>query len=236
MQQKIDSQVSIAYDSIRDEIISFTLSPGQALSDNKLAKQLDMSRASVREAILLLQMDGLVQVNADGKMCVAPIGITDVVDILHVRGALESEALRLIAEAGWLTDEQAQTLRSLHERVLVCTQRGDAIEQYRYYDLFHSTFVAFAGSARICDLLGRMRLQMQRARFLNIANPARQTATALEHEHLLQALLQHDLDRSIRLLREHFQNSADAFRKILENQQMRTLASMLSNFYQHGRN
>ena len=233
MQQKTDSQVAVAYEAIRDQVISFTLSPGQTLSDHKLAKQLDMSRASVREAILMLQMDGLVRLNADGKMCVAPIGIDDIVDILHVRGALESEALRLIADAGWLTGEQEDVLRALHASVIACTESGDATEQYRYDDLFHSTLVEFSGSMRICDLLGRLRLQMQRARFLNIANPARQRATALEHERLLQALMRHDLDASICLLREHFQNSADTFRQVLESQQMRALSSMLSSFYQH---
>lgn len=234
MQQKTDSQVAVAYEALRDQIISFTLSPGEALSDHKLAKQLDMSRASVREAILLLQMDGLVRLNAGGKMCVAPIGIDDVVDILHVRGALESEALRLIADAGWLTGEQARELCALHDNVVACTKNADAVAQYRYDDLFHSKFVEFSGSARICELLGRLRLQMQRARFLNVANPARQTATAQEHEAFLQALLRRDLDGSIRLLREHFQNSADAFRQVLENRQMRALSSMLSNFYQNG--
>lgn len=231
MQRKSNSQVIIAYEHIRDQIISYILPPETAISDNKFAKELDMSRAPIREAILLLQMDGLIQTNTDGKMIVSPIGIGDIVDILHVRCALESEAIVLISAAGWLTGEQEAKLQEIHAQMTSSVQYDLTSDNYKYDDLFHSTLAEYAGSVRICDMLERMRLQMQRARWLNIANPGRRLEAAEEHEQLLNSILLHDEQAALVALRTHFKNSGAAFHAVLENKQIQALAAMISNFY-----
>lgn len=120
-------------------------------------------RAPVREAMLLLEMDGLVCDSSDGRSLVAPIKLDDIVDIIHVRSALESEAVRLLAKSGWLNEQQAQTLQDIHSRFVSAAAKSDASEQYELDDLFHATFVEYSGSQRIISMLGQMRLQMQRA-------------------------------------------------------------------------
>lgn len=231
MRQKNNSQTVLAYESIRDQIISYTLSPGSAISDNKLAKELGMSRAPIREAILRLQMDGLIRVNNDGKMIVAPIGIDDIVDILHIRCALESEVVVLIAETNWLNAEQEQKLQEIHYQMKESMQQSKVSNEYLYDDLFHSTLIGYANSDRIEDILGRMRLQMQRVRWLNVANSERHEDAIKEHEEILACLLAHNQNGCIQALRTHFYNSAAAFRAVLENKQMQTLAAMISNFF-----
>ena len=66
--------------------------------------------------MLLLEMDGLVCDSSDGRSLVAPIKLDDIVDIIHGRSALESEAVRLLAKSGWLNEQQAQTLQDIHSR------------------------------------------------------------------------------------------------------------------------
>ena len=55
------SLIDVAYREIRDRILSFELTPGQAASDFAIAKQLQMSRTPVREAIMMLRRDGLIE-------------------------------------------------------------------------------------------------------------------------------------------------------------------------------
>ena len=93
----------------------------------------------------------------------APIKLDDIVDIIHVRSALKSEAVRLLAKSGWLNEQQAQTLQDIHSRFVSAAAKSDASEQYELDDLFHATFVEYSGSQRIISMLGQMRLQMQRA-------------------------------------------------------------------------
>ena len=231
MQRKSDSQVISAYEQLRDRIIMYALPPKTQLSDYKLAEELSMSRAPVREAILLLERDGLVMLDENGKKIVAQITLADVIDILHVRAALESEALSLIAEKGWLKAPDEKKLRSIHAKMLQAAEKGQVRDCYRFDDSFHHTFVAFAGSVRISETLERMRLQMQRARWLNAANPERQSKACAEHEAILSAILKKDLNGSIRALRTHFSNSEQAFCRALQDREMQSVASMISGFY-----
>lgn len=231
MRIKDSSQQTIAYEKLRDQIISYALLPETPISDHKLAKELNMSRAPIREAVLLLQMDGLIQTDEDGKMIVSPISLEDVIDILHVRSALEAEAIRLIAERGWLSTEEEEELQQLYERMAAHAQPDTVWEHYSLDELFHSRVAAYSRSMRIREMLERMSLQMQRARWLNTANPARQRTATEEHHALIRMLLAHDLEGSIAALRTHFQNSEEAFRAILQDRQMQTLAHMIGNFF-----
>ena len=231
MQRKNNSQVTVAYEYIRDRIINYTLSPGAPLSDNKLAKELDMSRAPIREAILLLQMDGLVREGEDGRVSVSPITIDDIADIVHVRCALESEAVRLIAEAGWPSKKDEAELVRYHEKLTDAEKNGTIAEHYHYDDLFHTKLAALSNSPRINETLGRMRLQMQRARWLNLAAPGRQSHSTSEHEQILNAFLAHDRDACMLAVRSHLENCLEAYRQILADRQMQTVASMISNFF-----
>ncbi len=230
MKRKDNSQVAVAYGAIRDRIIAYDLAPDMLVSDSQLAQELGMSRAPIREAILLLQMDGLIEMDGNGKIRVSPITFDDAADILHVRLALEGEAIRLIAAAGWLADDQAAALTALHRQIAETADFDSTGEHFRCDDAFHQLLAEYSGSRRICEILGRMRLQMQRVRWLNLVNPSRPAATVREHQALLDALLARDLDGALAALEAHFTNSREAFRAVLTDRKIQVLAAVIRSF------
>ena len=231
MPKTIRSQVSIAYDAIRDQILSYALLPDAPLSDNQLSKELDMSRAPIREALLLLQMDGLVQTNEKGQICVSPVCYEDISDILTIRCALEAEAVRMIARGGWLTPAQENALRHIHQQY---SESENLSEHYQYDDLFHQQIAQFSGSPRINSILSQMRLQMQRARWLNLVNPQRRENAIEEHRRVLDALCSHDEETAVQAITEHLNNSRNTFHAILTDKQMQTLATVIHVFISSG--
>lgn len=231
MYRKMSVQVASAYDLILKRILSYEMAPESVISDNQLAKEFGMSRAPVREAILLLAMDGLVQNSPNHKMIVAPIKLDDIIDIMHVRNALETEALRIIAENGWLSANQEKKLQELHRKFSNAADLNTVSEHYSYDDMFHSELIGYSKSRRIVDILEQMRLQMQRARWLNLAVPSRQREATREHEDILNAILDKDLDRTVDCLHLHFANSAESFRSALSDQRMKQVAMTISNFF-----
>ena len=176
-------------------------------------------------------MDGLICDSSDGRSLVAPIKLDDIVDIIHVRSALESEAVRLLAKSGWLNEQQAQTLQDIHSRFVSAAAKSDASEQYELDDLFHATFVEYSGSQRIISMLGQMRLQMQRVRWLNQIMPERQKSAVEEHTQIISALLGKDLDQSIYAIRQHLTNSEHAFETVYHSSHMRQISKMLSSAF-----
>lgn len=225
------AQVSIAYDAIRDQILTYALLPDAQLSDNQLSKELNMSRAPIREALLLLQMDGLVQINVKGQTRVSPVCYEEISDILTIRSALETEAIRIIVKGGWLSQAQEAELQEIH-----CQYCGssDLSEHYRYDDLFHQKLAAFSGSPRINSILSQMRLQMQRARWLNLVNPTRRDSAIEEHRRLLDALCAHEESAALQALVEHLNNSRSAFSAVLNDKQIMKLSAVIQAFISSG--
>ena len=231
MNRKMTPQVATAYSAIQKRIISFDMAPESPISDYQLAKELEMSRAPVREAILLLAMDGLIKNIPGEKMTVAPIRLEDIEDILHVRNALECEAIKIIAGKGWLSTEQEKYLRDLYENFSKTASLDTVSEHYSLDDKFHSAIVEYSKSERIVDIMSRMRLQMQRARWLNLAVPTRRAAATKEHKLLLDAILAKDEYKTIKCIETHLGNSMAAFRSAFSDKHIKQLVVTISSFY-----
>src|SRR5437764_4135344 len=87
------------FECLRTSIVAGDLAPGQRIVEADLAKQLEVSKSPVREAILQLKQDGLVIDAPKGRgVVVAPLKPSDVREIYAVREALETLAVRLLAE------------------------------------------------------------------------------------------------------------------------------------------
>ncbi|GEM35413.1 hypothetical protein NN3_64200 [Nocardia neocaledoniensis NBRC 108232] len=86
-----------AYEELRDRIVDLRLSPGQRLVERDLATELEISRIPLREALQLLEREGLVVIVPRQGAIVAPFTVTDVRDLFDVRESLEVLAARLAA-------------------------------------------------------------------------------------------------------------------------------------------
>ncbi len=229
MKMNEDSQVSIAYEKIKQQIITCYLKPGTQLSDYKLSKEFEMSRAPVREAIILLQRDGLIEINEKSKIVVSSITLNDIVDILHVRSAVECEAILLIADNGWLSDNQIEKLKSILKK----TENTDnSIEDvYKLDDLFHHTIIEYSNNPRLLTISDQMSIQMQRARWINSINIDRKNTATSEHGKILKAISEKKLSEALSAIRSHLTKSEKSFREILENEKILNIINVISSVY-----
>lgn len=227
------SKADITYNCIRDMIISYKLVPGTQLSDYKLSKELSMSRSSIRGALLRLETDGLVRFNDAQKVIVSPVGIEDVLDILTVRRAIETQAVKQIASAGWLDRKTEKKLGDLLQQFRSINWGTDFNIQHHLDDEFHRSIVRAAGSTRMNAIFEKLSLQMQRARWLDMTVNNRQEQLAKEHEAIFSALKDHDLEHSLSSYEAHLQLCADSYVAALASEQMQELAKMISDFFVH---
>src|SRR3954468_21043604 len=87
-----------AYAALREAIVAMELPPGARLSENELAARLGVSRTPVREALIRLRDEQLVEIAPQRGTFVTPISVRGVLDAQFVREALECAAVRLAAE------------------------------------------------------------------------------------------------------------------------------------------
>lgn len=211
MARKKGPQVDIAYNYIKDRILTFEYAPGDELSDYRLEEVLNMSRSPINEAIMLLIADGLL-VKYGTKTTVSPMKLQDIIEICEVRKAIEIAAVQILIKKGGLNEQQAKELSDIFTQM---KQETQLMENYHLDDAFHSLIVHAAGNGRMIEISERMRLQITRARWLNALTPNRLSLATEEHEAILSALLSCDLAESVTALERHLSASEENFKYVL---------------------
>jgi len=192
--------------AMRNAIIRGQLVPGQKVAEEDIAQELGISRTPVREAIRLLEMQGLIEVEPKIGTFVASPKLEDVRDSLSVRIALESLAARQTMDRLEMTVWQLllDDLRQITAQMQVTLDPVQAVEM----DIaFHTALVSAAGNRylmRTWDLVGVPFLIWGPERDLYAGRPKPVGPNlAARHEQLVQALGARDASRSDAAIQQH---------------------------------
>lgn len=189
------------YDYLFDGIVSNRLLPGSAISELEISKQLQTSRSPVREAMMVLESEGMVR-RYPGRGCfVTEITVQDINEIFSLRILLETEALRrsfdLIAP---------QELESLEQELTALTPEDSEDTYYETDRHLHEMIVNNCGNVRLMLILRTLNGQIEQFRRVASRQPQRLRASRQEHLDIVAALRERDLERACQLLAEHIGN------------------------------
>ena len=191
-----------AYEAVLDMIMSGEAKPGAFFTERRLAEQLAMSRTPLRDALLILESEGLiVRLGARGVQ-VATMRIEEFAENLGVRRLLEPEAARIAA--GRVAPELLVTLRGRFEALLARSQAGetpDRTEVRAADDMLHSAIADAAGNARLAAIVRNLRRQTLMFDLRSL--PERFTDTCREHLAIVQALAEGDGEKAAQAMRDH---------------------------------
>jgi DNA-binding GntR family transcriptional regulator len=208
-----------AYEQLRQAIHVGKLKPGQRLIDTELAEALQVSRATVREALRMLASKGLVEIRHRRGAFVAESTPHDLRDACAFRALLETHAIRLGAQSA--TPDELAALQQLIERLHDAAAQRD-FEQIVDLDLrFHLALCHFAHSKRLLDAWCGMETMLRAFLLLKYALYDDSALIAGSHQPILDALQQHDADRAAPLLRAHILDTAERVLEGLELEQQR---------------
>jgi DNA-binding GntR family transcriptional regulator len=194
------SVVGLAYDEIRRLIVSRPLPPGTRLGQQELAEALGISRGSVREALLRLSGEGIVEFQTNRGFFVGDLGITNVLLRLEVRSLLEPLIARLAAERITLDDLAALERHVESERGARTSEEAhDASRD------FHLSLARATNNEELVRVLDSLWIPDVGRRLLasRTSQPTWQQSDADEHEQLLRALKDGNAARAEDLMRRH---------------------------------
>jgi DNA-binding GntR family transcriptional regulator len=191
-------------DELRQMIIEGSLLPGEQLGEARIAEQLGVSRAPVREALLQLVQQKLLVASRNRGVSVVSFTATDVWEIYDARCAIESHAAVRINDAGPGSRARAtDALRTVLEALRAAVKRGDH-RQISAADLdFHKTLVAAAGNSRLVDAYSILSAQtLTCINRLEIAIPSGDEVID-EHEVLIDAIASGEQDTIVKSITDH---------------------------------
>lgn len=178
------------YQLIKSQIIKGIYAPGETILETKLADELGVSRTPVREAVWLLEVEGLVEATPKKGAVVLGISAKDVADIFVMRQLLEGLAARWAASR--LTDSQIKELQKLCDLSEFYVQKRDIEELANLDDKFHQFIYTASGSKMLNLTLSNFHESTQQARLHSINIEDRFSQSVNEHLVLLQAFRNRD--------------------------------------------
>jgi DNA-binding GntR family transcriptional regulator len=185
------------YDQLRTEILHCTLAPGAEIREAELAARFQVSKSPVRDALMRLEREGLVITLPRQGYRVAPISVSDVQDMFHLRAALERACMeRIVRQA---SDAQLATLEPFR-RFEPDAWDGEFIA---YNRAFHRGLAELATNIRMRDQLGDLIDQMERAVLVSVSNVKNSTSLVDEHCRIIDALQARKVKRAERLAEQH---------------------------------
>ncbi len=188
-------------DALRDAIIAGRLKPGERIRERELVSLLGVSRSPLREAIRILETEGLITSLAYRGARVSELSGSDLHDMLHVRIMLETFAARLTIER--LDDA---TLQAMEEQVERARAAGVQVDLQSNFDLgleFHDLLVAACGNRKVVQLYENLKRHQTRYQHFAFARLGRDIRALDEHADILAALRRRDLTAVETLLRAH---------------------------------
>lgn len=198
------------YLRMRAEILAGRLDPGSRLSPRELATEFDVSLSVVREALSRLAEQGLVVATPQLGFSVVSLDVDDLRDLTKVRLLIEGAALR---EAVEHTDVEYETsVVAAHHRLTRTPFWADAAAMTITDDwaaahaVFHDALISASPSARLRELAANLRDHSELYRRWSgpLAKGKKPRDVAGEHRRLMEAVLDHDADRAVDLLADHF--------------------------------
>ena len=201
----------VVFKTLRNAIIRGELKPGERLMDEKLASSLEVSRTPVREAIRMLELEGLVVMIPRKGAEVARITVSDLQEALEVRMAIEDLSVRL---ASLRIDEDGKKRLIKAKEAFDAALAGKKVETIVAKDeAFHDVIFSATQNRRLVNLAHNLREQVYRYRFEYVKDFSSHDKLSREHARITEAILEGDVVKAQQAMRGHI---ADQLQRIMD--------------------
>ncbi|GLQ10526.1 GntR family transcriptional regulator [Devosia yakushimensis] len=209
------NQADIAYSRLKKLILDGTLPAGAQMLEQEAAERLDMSRTPVREAMVRLRQDGMVEIRPRHGMRVLPVSARDMADIYEVLTALEGTAAEAVARRG-LSARPLNALRGAVTDMGKALEAGDLAAWAEADERFHSQLVQMSGNTRLIQMVGQLWDQAHRARMLTLKLRPTPTNSVAEHAALVDAIASGDPAAARQIHEDHRRRAGTMLVELLE--------------------
>lgn len=200
--QSLQEQV---YQALKQIILKGDLPSGERVVETKLAKQLQVSRTPIREAIGQLKREKLIVSKSNGGFRVATLSIQDAIQLYDCRIALEQLSIGDACEK--ITSKQLKQLEKYvlrAEKLLESeADKSDSLKLLEVDYQFHHLIAESSGNQWLLTLLEQVFDQMRLLRVYTTKHNPEVLEIRLEHRKIYQAIIQKDPDLARTTIREH---------------------------------
>ena len=195
------SAAAAIYADLRAELVSLRRLPGEPLSESQISLAHGVSRTPVREAILRLAAEGLVEIFPQSGTFVSRIPLAALPEAIIIRKSLEETTAKLAAER--VTASQILGLWSLIERQAEASSAEEQEAFHRADEDFHGALAEAAGYPGIWAFVQQVKSHVDRYRRLTLPQQGRMARARREHIAIAEGVEAHDPGRAVAAMAAH---------------------------------
>lgn len=206
---------------LRNSILSGKLKPNTRLFEKELAEQLGVSRGPLREALRLLEGEGMISSITGRGSFVNSFSARKVAELYNIRLILEQQAIRLAARRA--TDEQLAELEQILNAMLQAGRKGQMDKVVELDLQYHEKIWELADHQLLNQILNSLSAQIRSYMAVHTSLYEDLAVGIENHKVLFNALKEKNEDASARLMRQHLEEASEVVTKFAKSQEKQTL-------------
>lgn len=199
--------------SLRKAILTGKIKPGERLTEVKLGKVLGTSRTPIREAIRMLELEGLVTIVPGSGARVSRMTPENLQEVMEIRSALEQLSAGLASVR--ITEKEKEQLREACNAFIRSTHTGDSLEIAEADVKFHDMILKAAKNEKLGSILKGLADNIYRYRYEYIRDDEHYEHLIAEHSELYRAIQSGDREAAERAARIHIVRQWESIRNRL---------------------
>ena len=207
----------VVFNTLREAILRGDLVAGERLMELQLAAKLGVSRTPIREAIRMLEQEGLAITIPRKGAIVAGMTEKDMQDVLEIREALEELSVQVACDK--ITDEEIEKLQKNMKNFEHSLKSGDGKKMAQADVEFHDVIYQATDNPKLINMLNNLREQMYRYRVEYLKNPENHEQLLKEHEAIYKGIVEKDKQAVTNMIRRHISNQVDVVKHIIREQE-----------------
>ena len=207
----------VVFNTLREAILKGELKPGERLMELQLAAKLGVSRTPIREAIRMLEQEGLAVTIPRKGAEVAKMTEKDMEDVLQIREALDELAAKIACEQ--ISEEQLEELvATMHE--FEESTKTNNVKKIAEADVkFHDIIYQSTGNQKLVNMLNNLREQMYRYRVEYLKDENNYPTLMKEHKDIVEGLVRKNKTQVTETMHQHVKNQAVAVKAMIQEQE-----------------
>lgn len=211
--QRLADQIA---DVLRNQILQEVLEPGSNIPERETAEALGVSRTPLREALLILEAEGLITMAPARSPIVANPSVDELTHLLLVQSALESLAGETACDH--ITDEEFQEIESMYQEMMDTSETADSLDFFSTDMAFHSAIVASTKNLSLIKTHSQYNSRLWRARYMSSRQPLNRPSSMHDHGEIVEGLRERDKEKTSSAMRAHLRKAIVRITDILANE------------------
>lgn len=201
------------YRALKTQIVKGFLEPGEKLYGNEIAKDLNVSRTPVREALQRLASEGFLNITPNKAMVIVNISFEDAKEVLQVRGVLEGLAARITANK--ISKAELKELNDIIQKMDSSIEKNNLILYCKLDDEFHELILNICENKWIIRMRDSLENFIYRFRVKSLSIKGRIEDSLEEHKKIMESLKEHNSEKAEQSSRKHMENTINNIMKNL---------------------